>query len=179
MTGQRATVMVQHGFDPKPGAWRTFEITTRVELPKPAMATRAWIPVPSVEGDYQKVLGDVWSGNAANVELVSDAKYGAKMLAAQWRDGETVPAVEVTSRFRARDRGTDLVAQLAGEPHDPLLQRPRLRHAREVEGAAVTLESGQELAAKRHGLSAVSHTFSSFHPTQRDGAHPLTRCPSP
>jgi len=108
----------QLAFDPKPGAWCTFEITTRVELPKPAMATRAWIPVPSVEGDYQKVLGDVWSGNAANVELVSDGKYGAKMLAAQWRDGETVPAVEVTSRFRARDRGTDLVARQSSQKLD-------------------------------------------------------------
>jgi len=33
-------------FDPQPGTWRTFEITTRVEVLKPAGTTRVWLPVP-------------------------------------------------------------------------------------------------------------------------------------
>jgi hypothetical protein len=38
----------QKEFNPRPGAWRTYEVTTRVEVVKPAGVTRAWLPVPSV-----------------------------------------------------------------------------------------------------------------------------------
>jgi transglutaminase-like putative cysteine protease len=98
----------QMSFDPRPGPWRTFEITTRAEILKPAAATRVWIPLPSVNSDYQKPLGDTWTGNAASAAVVTDGKYGARMLAAQWHDGEALPVVEVTSRFTTRNRATDL-----------------------------------------------------------------------
>ena len=52
-------------FDPRPAGWRTFEVTTRVEVLKPTGPSRVWVPVPSVESDYQKVLGNTWSGNGS------------------------------------------------------------------------------------------------------------------
>src|ERR1041384_7893734 len=56
----------QPSFDPKPSAgWRTFEITTRVELQWPEGTSRVWIPVPSVENSYQKGLGTTRSGNGS------------------------------------------------------------------------------------------------------------------
>ena len=33
-------------FAPKPGAWRTFEITTQVDIAKPDGRTQVWVPVP-------------------------------------------------------------------------------------------------------------------------------------
>ena len=93
-------------FDPKPGTWRTFEIATRVEVLKPAGATRAWIPVPSVEGDYQKLGGNSWSGNGS-ARLARDGKYGAAMVAAEWGAGEKAPALEVVSTFSTRNRAVD------------------------------------------------------------------------
>src|SRR6476619_3385721 len=52
-------------FAPKPAGWRTFEITSRIEILKPEGVSRAWVPVPSVESDYQKVIGNTWSGNGS------------------------------------------------------------------------------------------------------------------
>jgi len=98
----------QMSFDPRPGPWRTFEVTTRAEILQPAAMTRVWIPLPSVDSDYQKPLGNTWAGNTSSASVVTDGKYGAKMLAAQWQDGEALPVVEVTSRFSTRDRATDL-----------------------------------------------------------------------
>ncbi|MEX2147323.1 MAG: transglutaminase, partial [Candidatus Rokuibacteriota bacterium] len=51
-------------FDPRPGTWRTYEMTTRIELLKPVGVPRAWVPLPVVESDYQKLRGNRWSGNA-------------------------------------------------------------------------------------------------------------------
>ncbi len=102
--------LAQHlPFDPRPGPWRTFEVTTRVEVLKPAGMTSAWVPLPSVESDYQQPLGNHWSGNAAEARIVRDGKYGASMLYAAWGANEPAPVMEVTSRFSTRDRATSFV----------------------------------------------------------------------
>ena len=67
-----SAVAQQKEFAPRPGTWRTFEITTRVEILEPAGVTRAWLPIPSVKSDFQKPLGDQWAGNAKVMRVASD-----------------------------------------------------------------------------------------------------------
>lgn len=104
----RLAIAQQLPFQPRPGAWKTYEIVTSIELLKPAGRTQAWIPLPSVNSDYQKVEGDTWTGNVAAARVASDGTYGARMLHAEWNAGEPNPIVEVTSRFQTRDRALDL-----------------------------------------------------------------------
>src|SRR5689334_9388095 len=95
-------------FEPRQGPWKTYEIVTHVEVLKPMGRTQAWIPLPSVNSDYQKIEGDTWTGNAASASIASDGTYGARMLHAEWAQGEANPVIEVTSRFQTRDRALDL-----------------------------------------------------------------------
>jgi len=89
--------------------WRVFETTTRVEILKPRGVSRVWLPLPAVEAtDWQKVIGNTWTGNAAKTQAMSDGKYGVGMLYAQWSEGEARPSVELTSRFATRDRAVNL-----------------------------------------------------------------------
>jgi transglutaminase-like putative cysteine protease len=104
----RLAIAQQLPFEPKPGPWKSYEIVTRVEVLKPAGRTQAWIPLPSVNSDYQKVEGDTWTGNASSARVASDGTYGARMLHAEWAAGEASPVIEVTSRFQTRDRALDL-----------------------------------------------------------------------
>lgn len=97
----------QKDFTPRPGTWRTYEITTRVEVLQPAGVTRVWVPLPSVESDYQKPLGNTWSGNAKVAEPATDPHYGAGMLYAEWAADTKAPVVEVISRFQTQDRAVD------------------------------------------------------------------------
>ena len=111
----RISFAQQLPFDPRPGAWRTFEITTRVEILKPSGPSRAWVPVPAVDSDYQKPLGNSWSGNGT-AHLASDGKYGASMVAAEWGAAEKTPLLQVVSSFSTRDRALSF-----GKP-DPALK---------------------------------------------------------
>jgi transglutaminase-like putative cysteine protease len=96
--------------------WRGYEITTRVEIMNPSGVSHAWIPVPAVDdGEWQKTLGNSWSGNATRAELATDGKYGVTMLHAEWAPGVKKPAIEVTSRFATRDRAVDLASRPDGE----------------------------------------------------------------
>jgi len=110
----------QKEFVPRPGTWRTFEITTRVEILEPTGVTRAWLPIPSVKSDYQKLLGDQWTGNAKVMKSVADNPYGASMLYAEFAAGEAAPVVELTSRFQTQDRATDWSKKVAADD-DPAI----------------------------------------------------------
>lgn len=89
--------------------WRTFETVTRVEVLKPRGVSRAWVPLPMADDtDWQKSVGSTWTGNAARAQVAADGKYGVTMVYAEWREGEAVPVIEVTSRFMTHDRAVDL-----------------------------------------------------------------------
>ena len=89
--------------------WRIFEVTTKVDLPADGVA-RAWVPLPAVrETDWIVPMGNLWQGNAADMHVMRDGKYGAEMLFAEWgADSKSPAALEVISRFAARDRNIDL-----------------------------------------------------------------------
>lgn len=91
-------------FEPQPGTWRTFEITTNVELRQAMGASRVWLPVPVVDGPWQRSLESSWSGNARSMKLVSDQKYGAKMLLAEFDANQADPMVQLTSRVQTMSR---------------------------------------------------------------------------
>lgn len=95
-------------FAPSPGAWRNFQVVTRLEIVPDAGATQAWVPLPAFSAqDWFKPLGNSWTTNAPMVETVTDPQ-GAQMLHVRWTAGEAPPVVEVTSRIATRDRSVDL-----------------------------------------------------------------------
>ncbi|MCG7391642.1 transglutaminase domain-containing protein [Microvirga sp. ACRRW] len=91
------------------GAWRRFDVATTLEIASPAGRAQAWIPLAGFSADdWARVEGNTWQTNAASVQVVKDATYGAKMLHAVWEDGTASPSITVTSRFATRDRHNDL-----------------------------------------------------------------------
>jgi transglutaminase-like putative cysteine protease len=108
----------ERNFSPKPGAWRTFEFTTRVEVLNAKGATQVWLPIPSIDTEYQKSLESTWSGNARAMRQTSDEKYGARMLHAEFAPDEAKPVVELTSRIRTQSRATDWSTKVAAK-EDP------------------------------------------------------------
>lgn len=101
------------GFAPSPGAWRGFEVRTRLDIAAPAGAAQAWIPLPSVtEDDWMRPGGNLWRTNGV-ARLHREPKYGAQMLHVAWPGpataaGGDAPMVEVTSQVRTRDRAVDV-----------------------------------------------------------------------
>ncbi|MDQ1901533.1 transglutaminase family protein [Paracoccus sp. WLY502] len=112
-------------YAPQVGEWRGFDLRTRVTLAQGGPA-QVWLPVPSVQTDWQRSVGDSFTGNAAQAEIVTDPGTGARMLHARF-DADTVrPTVELTSRVETRGRATDWSA--AAEPQeDPAVLQAALQ----------------------------------------------------
>jgi transglutaminase-like putative cysteine protease len=101
-----AQPQAERHFDPRPGDWHGFEVATRVELQHGNGPSTVWVPVPSIDTDWQRSLSNNWTGNASQVRLAADPRFGARYLVAQF-DGSVPPTLEVTSRVQTRDRALD------------------------------------------------------------------------
>ncbi len=96
-------------FAPATGKWRTFQITTTVEILKPEGKVQVWLPVAAFTNpDWFKPGQNTWTANAASAKLVTDPRSGAEMLHLVFAEGEKAPRVELTSRATTRDFAVDL-----------------------------------------------------------------------
>jgi transglutaminase-like putative cysteine protease len=125
--------------------WRTFGVTTRLEILAPSGVTRAWVPLPLVEDtDYHRMLGRTWSGNAANAQAARDPRYGAAFVVAEWPAG-TAPVLEVVTRIATRDRQVDLAGPATGPPEDPAVLRRYLQPTELIRTDGIVLETAREI----------------------------------
>ena len=90
--------------------WRTFQVTTNIEVLKPSGATRVWVPAALIrETSFQKTQSNTFNcegGTAKAVESKSDA---LGIIAAEFPAG-VKPILSVTSRIATKDFAVDLTA---------------------------------------------------------------------
>ena len=111
---QTVAAPAERQFNPQPGNWRTFEVTTRVDIVKPQGVTRVWLPIPSVNSDWQQSLESSFSSNGTT-QLAADEHYGARMLYVEFAENEARPFVELTSRVQTQNRALDWTKKQGAE----------------------------------------------------------------
>ena len=104
----QTTAPAERRFAPEAGTWRTFEVTTRVEIADPQGATRVWLPVPSMDTAWQQSLDTRFSSNGT-ARMGSDLVEGARFVSAEFAAGVR-PVIEVTSRVKTQNRAAELTA---------------------------------------------------------------------
>src|SRR5438067_13121327 len=93
---------------PSPDAWRTFTLTTHVEVLKPAGTTRVWLPTPlTVDTPYQKTLANDVAAPDGTTRLVESKPDGLGIVCVEFPAGVR-PVVTLTSRVSTRNRSLDL-----------------------------------------------------------------------
>ena len=81
-------------------------MSTRVDIAKPQGATRLWLPVPSINSEWQQSLESSYSSNGS-ARMEDDNATGARMLFVDFAADQAKPYVELTSRIRTRSRAQD------------------------------------------------------------------------
>ncbi len=90
------------------GDWRTFEVTTRVEILKPSGTTRIWLPAALVgETPFQKTLANHFTADGGAARMVENRADGLGIVATKFPEGAK-PVVTLTSRVSTRDYAVDL-----------------------------------------------------------------------
>ena len=90
--------------------WRTFEVTTRVEVLKSSGATRVWLPAALIrETPFQKTLSNGFSAEGGTARIVEGRDDGLGIIAAEFPAG-VKPVLTLTSRVATKNYAVDLSA---------------------------------------------------------------------
>ena len=143
-------------FDPEPGDWRTFEVTTRIDLPATTSATRVWVPLPSVQTPWQQTLGHTFSSNG-QARLASDGAQGVRMVAAEFAPGAAQPFVEVTSRVRTQSRDESQARRRAAE--DSATLREALKPTRLLPTDGIVRDTARQATRGARGDEAKARAI--------------------
>ncbi|HKV04428.1 MAG TPA: transglutaminase-like domain-containing protein [Candidatus Acidoferrales bacterium] len=92
------------------GGWRTFEVTTRVEVLKPSGLTRIWVPEPlTAQTPFQKFLSNSFSAPGGSARTFKSSADALDMLVAEFPPG-VAPNLTITSRVSTKNLSVDLSA---------------------------------------------------------------------
>jgi len=90
--------------------WRTFEVTTHVEVLKPSGTTRVWIPAALITpAPFQKTLANKLQCDGGRTNTVENKGEGLAILVAEFPAGVS-PVLTVTSRVATRNWAIDFSA---------------------------------------------------------------------
>ncbi len=91
--------------------WRTFQVTTRVEVLKTSGATRVWVPAALItETPFQKTLTNTFNCEGGTAKIVDSKTDALGIIAAEFPAGVR-PILTVTSRIATKDCAVDLTAR--------------------------------------------------------------------
>jgi transglutaminase-like putative cysteine protease len=100
--------------DSPSGAWRTFDVTTHVEVLKPSGITRIWVPAALISPTpFQKTLSNRYEAPGGKVKLVKIKAESLGIVSAEFPAG-VKPELTVTSRVLTQNIAVDLSAPSKG-----------------------------------------------------------------
>src|SRR6201998_1917571 len=98
---------------PTPERWRTFEVTTRVEVLTSPAVTRVWLPAALMrETSFQRTLANRFQAEGGVAKMVESKTDGLGIVAAEFPAG-VKPVLTLTSRIATRNYAVDLAAAKA------------------------------------------------------------------
>src|SRR5690242_15244822 len=93
-----------------PQPWRTFEVTTNVQVLNPSGTTRIWLPAALVNPTpFQKTLANEFKAEGGTAKIVESKADAMGIVAAEFPAG-VKPILTVTSRIVTKNYAADLPA---------------------------------------------------------------------
>jgi transglutaminase-like putative cysteine protease len=127
--------------------WRTFEVSTRVEVLKPSGTTRVWVPAALVTpAPYQRTLANKLQCDGGKTNAVENKSEALGIMIAEFPAG-VKPVLTVTSRVETRNWAIDLSAGQKPKAKDGHLDN-YLRPTKLLPTGGIVKERATEITAK-------------------------------
>ena len=99
--------------------WRTFEVTTHIEVLQPGGVTRIWVPTALLRPEpFQKTLSNTFNAAGGSAKIVESKPDALGIVSAEFPSG-VKPVLAVTSRIATRNVAVDLAAPGKPRKMDP------------------------------------------------------------
>ena len=125
--------------------WRSFKITTTVEITNPSGSVRVWLPVPLIQDtDYYQHIDHSWTGNYKDVQNIKYDSLGTGILFAEWADDQKAPTLEFISQFKTRNRQIDFSKPAKVKADSEVLNQFR-KPSRLIKTDGIVAETAQKI----------------------------------
>ncbi|MDQ5945249.1 MAG: hypothetical protein QG619_669 [Pseudomonadota bacterium] len=103
--------------------WRTYDLTTRIEIKRTRGVTRLWLPLAMYKDTpWQRALGHNWQGNFERAGVYRDPAAEMEVFTAEWKDGVT-PVLELVGQIETQDRHFDVTKKHCAPERGEILRR--------------------------------------------------------
>jgi transglutaminase-like putative cysteine protease len=136
--------------DAASGGWRTFEVTTHVEVLKTSSSTRIWVPGALIsETPFQKTLSNTFNAEGGSAKLVESKPDALAIIAAEFSQ-DVKPSLTVTSRIATRNAAVDLSAPGRAPKNDRSELEHFLRPTKLLPTDGIVKETATEITQNAH-----------------------------
>ena len=106
-----------------PEEWRTYEVTTTVQLKRALGPTRLWLPLPlNQDMLFQRTLGHAWKGNPESASLRRLPDGDLEVFYCEWNSG-VEPHIRLTTTVTTADRHFDVTKRTVAPEREDILRR--------------------------------------------------------
>jgi transglutaminase-like putative cysteine protease len=135
---------------PTPERWRTFEVTTRVEILTSPAATRVWLPAALMgETPFQRTLANRFHAEGGVAKMVESKTDGLGIVAAEFPAG-VKPVLTLTSRIATTNYAVDLAAPAKAPRVTPTELRYCLRPTTLLPTNGIVKTTADEITSGAH-----------------------------
>ena len=133
-----------------PGSWRTFEVTTRVEVLNSSGATRVWLPAALMGGTpFQRTFTNRFHAEGGSAQMVESKPDALGIVAAEFPAG-VKPVLTLTSRIATRNYSVDLNTPTKAPRVDPTEFRYCLRPTTLLPTNGIVKTTADEITSGAH-----------------------------
>ena len=135
---------------PTPERWRTFEVTTRVEVLTSPAATRVWLPAALIgETPFQRTLANRFHAEGGVAKMIESKTDALGIVAAEFPAG-VKPVLTLTSRIAARNYTVDLAVTSKAPKTDSAELRYCLRPTTLLPTNGIVKTTADEITSGAH-----------------------------
>jgi transglutaminase-like putative cysteine protease len=133
-----------------PDRWRTFELTTRVEVAASSGATRVWLPAGlNKETPYQRTLANRFHAEGGTAKMVESEAGALGIIIAEFPAGMK-PVLTLISRIATRNYAVDLAAPAKAAKADSAELRYYLRPTKLLPTDGIVKATAAEITSGAH-----------------------------
>ena len=130
-----------------PSEWRTYEITTTVNLKGANGQNKLWLPLPLNQDTlFQRTLGHSWEGNASNSSMRRLPDGDLEVFYCEWRDGSD-GKLQIKTTVTTADRHFDVTKRTVAPEREDIL-RHNLQASQLIPNEGLAFQLGERILGR-------------------------------
>lgn len=130
-----------------PSEWRTYEITTTVNLKNSSGQSKLWLPLPLNQDTlYQRTLGHSWEGNQNNSSMRRLPDGDLEVFHCEWKDSSD-GKLQLKTLVTTADRHFDITKRTVAPEREDILRR-NLQASRLIPNDGLAFQLGERIIGR-------------------------------